>query len=286
MIGITGAAGGVGSRTVQYLLAAADIPPLVALVRRTDAAQATANLSVRRADYEQPDTLREAFADLSTLVFVSSDGPEETVRRHHRNIVEAATECGVDHLVYTGILDVGEDSRFYYSPVHRDTEAMIADSGIDHCLARTSIFADFFTTTWLEPALRQGALALPIGSGAMSLVGRDDVARTLATAALARTEGTVELTGPEALTGEEICRIASSVTGRSVRFEDIDEEDYRARLQEGNAPDWLVSAFTSMVRTVREGRFAAVSSGITDLTDRPPQTYAEYLRLHTGREAV
>jgi uncharacterized protein YbjT (DUF2867 family) len=63
------------------MLARADAPAVVALARRPDAAPNLDRLTVRFADYDDPASLREAFADVRTLVFVSSDGVAERMRR-------------------------------------------------------------------------------------------------------------------------------------------------------------------------------------------------------------
>lgn len=276
-IAVTGASGGVGSRVVRGLLAERDAPPVVALARRPEAVGAAPRLTVRRADYDDPASLRAALADAAVLVFVSSDGLAEVMRRHHEHVVAAASDAGVEHVVYTSIVDAAPDSRFYYAPVHRDTEALLAASGIPHCLARTSIFADFFVSTWIEPAVRE--LALPLAAGRMSLVTRDDVALALARLALARSEGTLELTGPEALTAADVCRGTTAVTGRELRFVALEEPEYRGRLAETGEPDWLIDAYSTMFASVREGRFATVSDDIPRLTGRPQQSYAGFLRV-------
>jgi NAD(P)H dehydrogenase (quinone) len=277
-IGVTGASGGVGSRVVRHLLAGPNPPSVMALARRPNAVPNVAGLAVRRADYDDPSSLRDAFAGIGTLVFVSSDGVAETMRRHHRNVLAAATAAGVDHVVYTSIIDVSPDSGFYYSAVHRETEAVLAGSGLRHCLARTSIFADFFVSTWIAPALGEGTLALPAGTGRMSLVSRDDVAAALAVAALSRREGIVQLTGPAALTAGDIARITEHATGRRLRYVALEEGAYRRSLAADRAPPWLIDAFTTMFASVREGRFGTVSSDVRTLTGQPQQPYAEFVR--------
>jgi NAD(P)H dehydrogenase (quinone) len=276
-IGVTGASGGVGSRVVRHLLAR-ESQRVVALARRPQAVPQAAQLTVRAADYDDPRSLRNALADVSTLVFISSDGVAESMRRHHEHVVAAALEAGVDHIVYTSIVDVAPDSRFYYATVHRETEALLAESRLRHCLARTSIFADFFVSTWIEPALDQGTLALPAGTGRMSLVTREDVARALAAAAVSRREGIIELTGADALTADEISRTTGAVTGRPLRYLALDERAYRQRLVGEQAPDWLIDAFTSMFASVQQGRFAVVSADIPLLTGQPQQPFAEFIR--------
>jgi NAD(P)H dehydrogenase (quinone) len=271
VIAVTGATGGVGSRVVRHLLAGAAQPPVVALARRPDAVPAADGLTIRHADYDDRASLRAALAGVATLVFISSDGVADSMRRHHDHVVGAAVTAGVQHVLYTSILDIAPDSRFYYSPAHQHTEARLAASGLRHCFARTSIFADFFLETWLEPARASGTLAINAGDGRMSLVTRADTAAALAAAAVARREGVLDITGPQALTGAEI----GAITG--LPYEPLDEAEYRRRLAAEGNPGWLIDAYSSMFRSVVEGRFAAVSPNVPALIGRPTRTFAEFL---------
>jgi NAD(P)H dehydrogenase (quinone) len=282
-IAVTGATGGVGSRVLRHLLARAAPAALVALARRPRAV--TAPVPARHADYDEPGTLRAALAGVGTLVFVSSDGEAESMRRHHRHVVAAAGAAGVEHVVYTSILTPRPESGFFYAPIHHETEAALAAAGIDHCLARTSIFSDFYLSTWIEPALRDGELALPTGSGRMSLVTRDDTARAVAAAAVCGRRGILELTGPQALTARETADRAAAVTGRPLRFVALDEPAYRRRLARAGAPAWLAEAFSSMFAAVEHGEFAAVSGDGEACTGVAPQSFADFLAARGTRPA-
>ena len=67
------------------------------------------------------------------------------------------------------------------------------------------------------------------------------------------------------------------MTGRRLRYLALEEDDYRQRLAAEHAPDWLIDAFTSMFRSVREGRFEAVSADVSRLTGEAQQSYADFL---------
>jgi NAD(P)H dehydrogenase (quinone) len=250
---------------------------VIALARRPAAITARRELEARYADYEDPASLARALTGVDTLVFVSSDGVAESVVRHHEHVVAASIDAAVRRVVYTSIVDDQLDSHFYYAPVHRTTEAQLAASGLQHLVARTAIFADYFVDTWLAPALRDGELALSDGDGGMSLVTCDDVAAALAAAALGDRDGVMRLTGPEALTAAQIAEIAGAGTGRSLAYRPLADADYRSRLAAAGEPDWLIEAFASLFAAVREGRFAAVSTDVARLTGRPAGSFASFV---------
>lgn len=274
-VAVTGATGRVGSRVVRWLLGRTS--PVLALARRPAAIPPRRDLVVRYADYDDPASLSAALAGVGTLVFISSDGVAETMGRHHQHVVAASIQAGVGRVVYTSIIDDQPDSRFYYAPVHRATEARLAASGLQHLIARTSIFADFFVDTWLTPALGDGELALSDGGGAMSLVTCDDVAAGLAAAALGDRDGVLRLTGPEALTAAQIAEIAGAAAGRALPYVALDDGDYRRRLVAARAPGWLIEAYASMFASVREGRFGAVSTDVATLTGQPASSFASFV---------
>jgi hypothetical protein len=100
---------------------------------RPEAVRFGAQVAVRRVDYDEPESLPAALAGVAALVFISSDRVAESMRRHHEHVIAAAINAGIQHVVYTSILDVAPESRFYYAGVHRATETLLARSGIAHC---------------------------------------------------------------------------------------------------------------------------------------------------------
>jgi NAD(P)H dehydrogenase (quinone) len=276
VVGVTGSTGGLGSRIIENLRSNGH-HEVVALARRPDAISGHARSTARFADYEDPESMHRAFSGIKTLVFVSSDGDFETMQRHHERVICSAIAAGIEHVVYTSIIDIEADSGFAYSQVHLETEQLLAGSGIPHTLARTSIFTDFFVSTWLEPALVDGILAIPAGSGRISLVCRDDVAEALAHLALDRSATVVNLTGPAAVGTAEVCKSTEDVLGGSLRYDDVSNATYRAMLEQAGEPAWLVEAFASMFASVMQGRFEATSGDMERMIGRAPRSFADFL---------
>jgi NAD(P)H dehydrogenase (quinone) len=274
-VAVTGATGNLGSRVVRGLLGRGRL--VVALARRPAAIPLRRDLVARYADYDDPASLSSALAGVDMLVFISSDGVAESVGRHHEHVVAASIDAGVRRVVYTSIIDDQPDSRFYYAAGHRATEARLAASGLRHLIARTSIFADFFVDTWLATAFRDGELALSDGGAGMSLVTCDDVAAALAAAALGDRDGVIRLTGPEALTARQVAEIAGASAGRPLAYVPLDDAGYRRRLAADRLPAWLIEAYASMFTSVREGRFAAVSTDVATLTGLPAGSFASFV---------
>lgn len=283
---VTGASGGLGSRIVRRLLDRQRPRPVVALCRDPDRMPALdggldggsgGGVHVRRGDYEDPRSLREALVGVGTLVFVSSDGDRAQMWRHHQNVVTEAARAGIDRIVYTSILDIDPASRFYYEPVHRRTEALVADACRAGVVVRASVFTDFFVAAWAAEAIQTGVLAVPAGSGRVSFVTRDDVAATVARLADPSVDPIlVQATGPAALDMTEVAAVLARISGRPVAYRPPEPADYAAGLRARDTPDWLVEAFTSFFAAIAEQRFATVSGDCRRELNRQPTGFAAY----------
>ena len=110
-IAVTGAGGTVGGQVLE-LLAAKREQEVVGLARRRLASPIAPTVV---ADYDDVAALRAALAGIHTLVFVSSDGEAAKVLVHHENVVRAAAESGVGHVVALSGLDADPRSPFCYA---------------------------------------------------------------------------------------------------------------------------------------------------------------------------
>src|SRR5215212_5853979 len=110
-IAVTGAGGTVGGQVVE-LLAAEPEHEVVGLARRELRSSLAPTVL---ADYADVAALRVALSMVDTLVFVSSDGEAAKVLAHHDNVVRAAAESGVGHVVALSGLDADVGSPFCYA---------------------------------------------------------------------------------------------------------------------------------------------------------------------------
>ena len=107
-----------------------------------------------------------------------------------------------------------------------------------------------------------------------------DIARVATTVLLdpdAHADRTYDLTGPEALTLDEVATILTAGLRRSVTY--VDEtvpEAYESRAHYG-APDWQLDAWVSTYTAIRAGELEAVSNDIESLTGRPATSLAQLL---------
>lgn len=96
---------------------------------------------------------------------------------------------------------------------------------------------------------------------------------------------TLDVTGPEALTLDEITQILTRVQGRPVTYvRETIEEAYESR-KKWPAAQWEYDSWVSTYTSIARGEMDVVSTTVRDVTGRDPLTFEEVARaaLASGR---
>lgn len=280
-IAVTGATGRLGSQIVGLL--ATDPAHDVVAVSRRKPDEPTPGVTVALADYADPSALRKAFRGVDTLVLVSSDGETHRLLHHHRNVVRAAADRGVGHVVALSSLDADLASPFCYAVTNRQTELVLDAAGCAVSSARASIYTEFFMH-WLTAAPASGEIRVPAGAGRISLVSRDDVGRAMAVLATSGPSGRHhDLTGPDSLDLDAIAAIVAETSGAPVRYVDVTPAEHLVEMADEGEGAWWMYAYSSMFASVRDNRWARTSDEVATLTGRAPTSLRTLLSDVAGR---
>lgn len=274
-VAVTGATGRLGLQVAQRL-AEAGLPQRL-VVRDPGRAPELPGAEVRRAAYRDRAAVRDALAGVETVFMVSGAESAERVDEH-RTFIDAAVDAGVRRLVYTSFFGAAPDATFTLARDHWATEQHLRDTTLAWTFLRNNLYLEMLPLF----AGRDGVLRGPAGQGKVAGVSIGDVA---AVAALVLREGgrhdgqTYELSGPQALTLEQVAEIITFVTGRQTSYHDETvEEAYASRAVYG-APDWQVEAWVSTYLAIARGELAATTGTVERLTGVPGVNLEELLRL-------
>ncbi len=272
-LAVTGATGVLGGYVAQYL---ADRGIAQRLLVRTPAkAPALPESTIHQFSYSDQDAATTALRGVETVFMVSAHESSERLDQH-RTFIDAAVSAGVKHVVYTSFAAAAPDATFTLARDHYVTEEYIKASGMNWTFLRDGFYLDFMEALVGEDGVIRG----PAKDGRASFVARADVARTAA-AVLANPGNhaaqTYNLTGPEALTLDEVADTISRVRGRHITFhnETLDEA-YGSRAGYG-APDWQLDAWVSTYTAIASNIMAPVSQDIETITGNAPMNLEEYL---------
>lgn len=225
---VVGATGQQGGATARALLAAGTT--VRALVRDTGSAGAKAlaqaGVQLVRADLEDPQSLRAAFAGVDGLFAMTTmtgpDGTDGEVRQG-RTIGDAARDAGVPHVVYSSVGGAERATGIPHFESKRRVEEHLLELGLSTTFVRPTFFMDNFAS---GPQEEDGTLVLrsPLAPGVpVQMVAVDDIAAVAAVALrdpAAVPGGSVEIAGDE-LTGEQIAETFGVRAGKPARFEPL-----------------------------------------------------------------
>jgi len=259
---VTGASGQLGRRVVELLLDA-EAGRIVAATRSPEKLDTLAErgAEVRKADFDDPVSLIEAFAGADRLLLVSTDAIGRRLPQH-RGAIRTAARAGVKHVVYTSLPNP-EKWEADFAREHAETETALRASGLGWTLLRNNLYTDFLLPK-LTNAIASGQLAAAAGDRGAAYVTREDCAGAAA-AALASSDfdgQTFDVTGPAAVTHAELAKIASDISRSRVEY---------LRMPSGDSSDLSIA----------RGYLETVTGAVEELTGYPPTSVAEFLAEHS-----
>ena len=274
MIGITGVTGKLGSY-VANLVDQQGISS-IHLARSPESAKVYASAEIRKMVYANTPEVVEALKGIDVLLMVSARENPERVEEH-KSFLDAAKLAGVQHIVYTSFYGADEKATFTLSRDHAQTEAYIKELGFTYTFLRDNFYLDFF----IDIALENGEIRGPAGRGRVSAVARKDTSRVAAEILLNPKEWenqTLNLTGPEDLSMEEIVELLSKETGNAITYVDESvEEAYESRKKQP-AQNWEYDAWVSTYTAIKVGEQAGVSTDVEKVLGRPASSLLDILR--------
>jgi NAD(P)H dehydrogenase (quinone) len=272
---ITGATGHLGRLAVEALLRrGVAAGRIVATGRRTETLDdlAARGVAVRRADFEDPQSLREAFAGAERLLLVSSS---EVGRRAHQhaNAIQAAKDVGVGLIAYTSI-PKADRSTLILAQEHRATEELLAGAGVPHVVLRNSWYIENYTGQL--PVYLQHGIAGAAGDGRISAATRADFADAAAAVLVDEGHaGAVYELGGQAFTLRELAQVVSDASGQQVDYTDLPVEQYTRVLVGAGLPEPVATVFADGDRGAAQGELLVDPAELEKLLGRPATPLAE-----------
>jgi uncharacterized protein YbjT (DUF2867 family) len=277
MICITGAGGTLGSEVLAQLKAAG--APIRAAFHSDDKAESARAQGVDAAliDFEDPGSLREAFAGCESLFLLGHNAVDQT--ELELAAVDAARSVGVRHIVKQSVLGAQKED-YSLARVHRPVERAIEASGMAWTFLRPNSFMQN-VMTFMSPTIRgESAFYSASGEARISHVDVRDIAAVAVQALLhpGHTGHAYTLTGPDAFSYDEFAEALSSAIGRTVTHVDVPPNELRYGMTDMGMPDEIADRLLNLERYFRSGEAGLVTDDIERVTGRAPRRFADYAR--------
>ena len=267
---VTGATGKLGSKVVDTLLKTVPANQLAVSVRNPEKAKGlrAQGVDVRQGDFDRPETLDAAFKGIDRLLLISADGDNETRIRQHTNAVAAADRAGVKFIAYTSIVNA-QESKNFLAPTHQATEEAILKTGISYSFLRNNWYLENEISS-IQGVLAGAPWVTSAGNGKVGWALQQDYAE--AAAAVLSGNGhentTYELSG-KLLSQDELASALSSVLGKEVSVQQVDDATYADIMKGAGVPDFLIPMLVDIQKGIREGTLEIESNDFEKLLGRP-----------------
>jgi len=291
-VAVTGATGGLGSRVARRLAAAGVSLRLVCRdPQRVDLLPALnggpESVQVVAGSFGDAGVMRAAFTGADCVFLVSGREAVDRLQQHY-TAVEAAAAAGVRHLVYTSYLGAAPEATFTLARDHFSTEERIKASGLGYTFLRDSLYLDFLPMMLWDDDVIRG----PAADGRVACVSRDDVADVAVAVLMGSAPysggaspsphlgATYNLTGPVALTLDDIAEAMARHSGRPITYlrESIDQA--RASRAGSGAPDWMVDGWVSMYTAIAAGELELVTDHVEQVSGHQAVGLEQHLATH------
>lgn len=282
---ITGATGQLGRLVVEALLeSGVPADQIVAAGRELGkvADLAGRGVQVRQIDYQDPASLRHAFAGAGKVLLISGSEVGQRIEQH-RNAIEAARDAGVGLIAYTSIANA-DRTDMQLAAEHHATEEALSASGLPYALLRNGWYLENYTDQ-LSSYLEHGTVLGSAGDGRVSAATRADYARAAAAVLLRDDQSgkVYELGGDVAFTLSELAEEVSAAAGRPVSYRDLPVNEYAELLVGAGLPAGYAAILADSDQGIARGELLVTSGDLRRLLGRPTTTLREAVRTATGQ---
>lgn len=232
-------------------------------------------------DLADLESLRSAIEGADRMFLLC--GPTEDEVQLNRNATDAAKEAGVRLLVRSSILGSNPQSDVTFVRDHGACDAYLRDSGVPHAVVRPNMFIQNIPENTIPSIDQDGNFYANAGDARISMVDTRDIAAVAAT--LLTEPGydgrAYDVTGPEALSYNDVATKLSDTIGRKVTYIDAPDEAAAAALAGFGLGQWLVGALVDLFRDYRgsgvDGYAAQVTDSVAQITGQAPRTLDQRL---------
>lgn len=277
---VTGATGRVGRHVVQNLIDRG--APVRVLVRDAARAELPAQVEVAQGDLLDLDALRAAMRGVRTLFLLNAVAADEFTQA--MVTLNIAREAGVERVVYLSVFGADRSVNVPHFAVKAGGERMLKQMGFSATILRPAYFIDNEVMIQ-DVILNHGVYPMPIGAEGVAMVDARDIAEVAAIELIRRDTAetllpvtTLNLVGPDTLTGTRLAGIWSEVLGRPVVYGGDDPTAFEQNLAT-RMPKWMAYEMRLMAeRYVSDGMVPEPGDveRLTALLGRPLHTYRDF----------
>ncbi|CRM41634.1 MULTISPECIES: NmrA family NAD(P)-binding protein [Pseudomonas] len=278
---VIGATGTLGSLVTQGL--AAQGAQVNALVRQAGKRAFPAGVTQVVGDLTDVASMRAALASVRTLFLLNAVTPDEVTQA--LIALNLAREAGIQRIVYLSVIHADTFTQVPHFTGKHTVERMIDSLDLPATVLRPAYFMQ--NDRMVQQTIQDYSVyPMPIGSAGVAMIDTRDIA-DIAVAELLRRDRsatalervTLELVGPQALTGAGVAKLWSSALGREIAYGGDDVAAFETQLA-AYGPAWLAYDMRLMMEGIQAFGMQAAEGAVARLEaiiGRPLRTYQDFV---------
>jgi uncharacterized protein YbjT (DUF2867 family) len=278
---VTGATGNVGSRVVHALVSrGADVRALV-----RDSAQAAtllpAAVELATADFADRRSLTQAVQGVDAAFVLTPNSPRQLELERH--VLDAVADAGVRRVVKLSSIGARPGAPLEFWDVQGRLEAHAQQVMPDVTIVRSNFHMT--AVLWVAEQVKAvGQIFAPAAGARIAMIDPRDVAEAAAVLLMtdAHSGETLTLSGPEAITYDQIAEILTRTAGKPVTFIPVPDEAARGAMIGNGMPEWLAGNLVTLFRLLRGGAGSEVTDAFQRVAGRAPRSFAEWVADHAS----
>jgi uncharacterized protein YbjT (DUF2867 family) len=278
---VTGATGNVGAHVVRELRGRGVEPRAFVRDREKAARMLGEDVAVAVGSFADRSSLERALEGVEGLFLACANVPDQVA--YECAAIDAAHAAGVRRIVKLSGPRAAVDAWVLFERWHGEIERHLFASGVPWVVLRPSAYMTNLLAS-SDTVRHTGRLFAPAGAARITYVDPRDVA-AVAAATLAvpgHESSTYTLTGPEAITYEQIAHELSAAAGRTIEYVDIPYEAAREALREAGLPPLIADSIVDTFVMQQAGCMARTTDAVRTLTGREPRPFVAFAREHAA----
>lgn len=275
---VMGATGNVGGATLRALRERGI--PVRSAVARVEGAASEPGVEPVELDVFRPETFGRAVDGIGGL-FLLRPPPVSKVGPTLNALTEAAVAAGVDHIVFSSV--AGADTNRVV-PHHR-VETHLRDHAPSWTVLRPGFFAQNLADAYRQDIVDDDRIHLPAGDGRVAFIDTRDIGAVAAAVfadPLPHGGRGYTLTGPRAVTFDDVASMLTTTLGRTVVYEPASILGYARHLRRRRLPLAQIAVQTVLHTGLRRGDAETVDPTLERLLGRKGRTIEDYVREHAA----
>jgi uncharacterized protein YbjT (DUF2867 family) len=273
---VTGGTGTIGSHLVKTLKEKnADFK---VLTRNEEKADKLSSEGVETivGNFNNSDSLLKAMEGVDRIFLLTPASVDQV--ELNRKVIDSAKKAGVDYIVKVSAIGSKEDSNVSLARAHAKTEQEIRFNKFDYTFLHPHSFMQ--NLIGMREAIRAGRHYGTTGQTGVPYVDTRDVAEVAAEALTSNDyrNKVLPVTGPQALTGEDVAKAFSDILDKPVEYHNVPHEMMQENMINMGIPKWLAEDLTNLNRSWSLGQDVEVSTVTEQVTGRPARTIRDFVR--------